>query len=370
MDQTSPKKKLTPPIIAGIVAGAVVLVLAGAYCGLCAWVSGNGRLLPGTVAQNTTQTVTLDLGGLTQEAAVEYMTNSMQDHMDELSLTLKYGEDQSVTISGSLLDVDPQAAVAFSLDDKKSRNFLTLGLAWLGAGSDPAPLSLSSSSFTPEGKKQVQEYIDQIAEALYVAPVDFRYELKDNALELTLGTDGAQVDKDALMKQITQALATGETSLTVETEAVPCAELTGEILSELVYQELYKIVKHGVSAEQKTFLYQYSNIMFEDDAEYDFGLLTDGYRKFVSHLRDIYPKAKIVLLSGSMLSGKPLDDVKRAMDTVVSERKQAGDSEVYRFDMSPQTGSLGYGANWHPSMRQQQKMANELTAYLKELMNW
>ena len=237
MDQTSPKKKLTPPIIAGIVAGAVVLVLAGAYCGLCAWVSGNGRLLPGTVAQNTTQTVTLDLGGLTQEAAVEYMTNSMQDHMDELSLTLKYGEDQSVTISGSLLDVDPQAAVAFSLDDKKSRNFLTLGLAWLGAGSDPAPLSLSSSSFTPEGKKQVQEYIDQIAEALYVAPVDFRYELKDNALELTLGTDGAQVDKDALMEQITQALATGETSLTVETEAVPCAELTGEILSELVYQE-------------------------------------------------------------------------------------------------------------------------------------
>ena len=71
-----------------------------------------------------------------------------------------------------------------------------------------------------------------------------------------------------------------------------------------------------------------------------------------------------------MLSGKPLDDVKRAMDTVVSERKQAGDSEVYRFDMSPQTGSLRYGANWHPSMRQQQKMANELTAYLKELMNW
>ena len=106
------------------------------------------------------------------------------------------------------------------------------------------------------------------------------------------------------------------------------------------------------------------------DGKYDFGLLTDGYRKFVSHLRDIYPKAKIVLLSGSMLSGKPLDDVKRAMDTVVSERKQAGDSEVYRFDMSPQTGALGYGANWHPSMRQQQKMANELTAYLKELMNW
>lgn len=106
------------------------------------------------------------------------------------------------------------------------------------------------------------------------------------------------------------------------------------------------------------------------DGKYDFNLLTDGYRKFIAHLRDTYPKAKLVLLSGSMLSGKPLEDVKRAMDTVVEERKQAGDMEVYRFDMSPQTGSLGYGANWHPSMRQQQKMATELTAYLKTLMNW
>lgn len=106
------------------------------------------------------------------------------------------------------------------------------------------------------------------------------------------------------------------------------------------------------------------------DGKYDFGLLTDAYRKFVAHLRAIYPEAKLLLLTGSMLSGKPLADVKRALDTVQAERKQAGDTEVYRFDMLPQTGSLGYGANWHPSMRQQQKMANELTAYLKALMNW
>ena len=237
MEQTTPQKKLTPPIIAGIVAGGLVLVLAGAYCGLCAWVSGNGRLLPGTVAQNSAQTVTVDLGGLTQEAAVEYMASSMQEHMDELSLTLKYGEDQSLTISGSLLDINPQAAVEVGLEDKQSRGFFSLGLAWLGAGDAPAPLSLSSSSFTPQGEKQVQEYIDQIAEALYVAPVDFTYELKENALSLTLGTEGAQVNKEALKEQISQAMATGKTSLTVETEPVPCAELTGEKLSKLVYRE-------------------------------------------------------------------------------------------------------------------------------------
>ena len=237
MEHVRSKIKLTPPIIAGIVAGAAVLVLAGAYCGLCAWVSGNGRLLPGTIAQNHTQTVTLDLGGLTQDAAVEYMTSSMKEHLDTLELTLNYGEDQKVTISGSLLDVDPQAAVEYGMEEKKSRGFFSLGLAWLGAGSDPDPLSLSSSSFTPEGEKQVKEYIDQIAEAMHKDPVDFTYKLEDNSLKVTMGTDGAEVDKDALLEQISNALATGETSLTVETKPIPCAELTGEILSELVYQE-------------------------------------------------------------------------------------------------------------------------------------
>ncbi len=237
MEHVRSKKKLTPPIIAGIVAGAAVLVLAGAYCGLCAWVSGNGRLLPGTIAQNNTQTVTLDLGGLTQDAAVEYMTSSIKEHLDTLELTLNYGEDQKVTISGSLLDVDPQAAVEYGMEEKKSRSFFSLGLAWLGAGSDPDPLSLSSSSFTPGGEKQVKEYIDQIAEAMHKDPVDFTYKLGDNSLKVTMGTDGAEVDKDALLEQISNALATGETSLTVESKPSEGGGLTGEILSELVYQE-------------------------------------------------------------------------------------------------------------------------------------
>ena len=82
------------------------------------------------------------------------------------------------------------------------------------------------------------------------------------------------------------------------------------------------------------------------------------------------PKPKIVLLTGPMMTGRALKDVKRALDTITAERRQAGDAEVYRFDLSPQTGALGYGAGWHPSMRQQQKTANELTAYLKVLMGW
>ena len=111
-----------------------------------------------------------------------------------------------------------------------------------------------------------------------------------------------------------------------------------------------------------------TNDVSED--KYDMKLLTGAYRRFVARLRDVYPKAKIVLLTGCMLNGRQLADVKKALDTVTAERREAGDGEVYRFDMSPQTGSLGYAPGWHPTMRQHRKMAVELTSYLKKLMNW
>jgi hypothetical protein len=43
---------------------------------------------------------------------------------------------------------------------------------------------------------------------------------------------------------------------------------------------------------------------------------------------------------------------------------------VFRFDFTPQTGDIGYGASWHPSKWQHEKMAAELTAYLRSLMKW
>ena len=75
------------------------------------------------------------------------------------------------------------------------------------------------------------------------------------------------------------------------------------------------------------------------------------------------PDAKIVLLTGSMMSGQELADVTGALDRVASSREG-----VYRFDMTPQDGSLGFGADYHPSARQAEKMASELTAYLRGII--
>ena len=95
-----------------------------------------------------------------------------------------------------------------------------------------------------------------------------------------------------------------------------------------------------------------------------------GYQEVLRQVREGNPQAAIVLLSGSMLNGKELALAKKLMDEVADEAHRAGDQRVYRFDFSPQTGSLKFGASWHPSLWQHEKMAAELTAYLRELMQW
>lgn len=47
--------------------------------------------------------------------------------------------------------------------------------------------------------------------------------------------------------------------------------------------------------------------------------------------------------------------VQRALDRVAAAMRKDGDNAFFRFDMSPQDGSLGYGAGYHPSMRQAER---------------
>lgn len=103
---------------------------------------------------------------------------------------------------------------------------------------------------------------------------------------------------------------------------------------------------------------------------YDTQLLENAYRDFLATVRGNYPQAKIVLLSGCMLNGKALSDVKAALNKVTAEARTAGDNQVYRFDLTPQDGSLGYGASWHPSKAQQMKSAEELIPFIQKITGW
>lgn len=103
---------------------------------------------------------------------------------------------------------------------------------------------------------------------------------------------------------------------------------------------------------------------------YDIKKIESGYNEFVKTLRSHYPNAKIVLLTGTMMSGKPLDDVKKALDKAQAEAVRRGDNNVFRFDMTPLDPDGEFGADYHPSSASHISMADELTGFLKNLMKW
>lgn len=103
---------------------------------------------------------------------------------------------------------------------------------------------------------------------------------------------------------------------------------------------------------------------------YDVNLLTEAFKKFIKTLRTNYPNAKIVLLTGTMLKGQRLEDVKKAHREAIADAKARGDNEVYSFDFTPDDGSLGKGVFNHPSRKRHEKMAEELVPFLREIMGW
>lgn len=103
---------------------------------------------------------------------------------------------------------------------------------------------------------------------------------------------------------------------------------------------------------------------------YDTKLLTDAFKKFLVTLRSHYPKAKIVLLTGTMLNGKRLADVKQAHKEAIADAKARGDNQVYSFDFTPDDGSLGKGVFNHPSRKRHEKMAEELVPFLRQITGW
>ena len=103
---------------------------------------------------------------------------------------------------------------------------------------------------------------------------------------------------------------------------------------------------------------------------FDLTLLKQNYHKLLKMVRQHNPNAKIVFLTGTMLYEKECALQKQVLNEVAAEAKKAGDKEVYRFDMEPINGEKWYGNDWHPNVYMDEKMAGELTAYLRKLMNW
>ena len=103
---------------------------------------------------------------------------------------------------------------------------------------------------------------------------------------------------------------------------------------------------------------------------YDLKLLKQSYQKLLKMVRQHNPKSKIVFLTGTMLYNQELQTAIQMLNEIADEAQKAGDKEVYRFDMPHIDGDVFLGNDWHPNVYQDEKMAGELTAYLRKLMGW
>ena len=102
----------------------------------------------------------------------------------------------------------------------------------------------------------------------------------------------------------------------------------------------------------------------QNDGIQDSATFCGTYLRFVGHLRQVYPKAQIVLLSSPMGNAELTAVLKRYIGGVVSA---SGDAQVSSFFFSRQWTS---GCAGHPDLREQLEIARELTEYLKNLMRW
>jgi len=97
------------------------------------------------------------------------------------------------------------------------------------------------------------------------------------------------------------------------------------------------------------------------------------YIKFVAKLISLYPHAKIICANGSTLrddwpAGKKCwTRVQASIQKVQEHFKAKGNINIYTFFFTQQ--SAPYGEDYHPSLTTHTKMAEELTTFIKTVVN-
>lgn len=100
------------------------------------------------------------------------------------------------------------------------------------------------------------------------------------------------------------------------------------------------------------------------------------YVSLLKQVRDVYPDAFILVVSGPMLTdefpvGVPSATLSRQyIDEAVATFKSAGGGNLDVLHLPADDGSRGYGCSHHPSKATHRWMAEQITAALKSKLGW
>ncbi len=97
---------------------------------------------------------------------------------------------------------------------------------------------------------------------------------------------------------------------------------------------------------------------------------TTAYADLVQEVRGQYAGAVIYCAVGPMLSGENLNSARDYISSVVNDMNSSGDTKVKFIEFPAQTGALGFGEDWHPSVRTHQLMADQLANRIRSDLGW
>jgi lysophospholipase L1-like esterase len=145
--------------------------------------------------------------------------------------------------------------------------------------------------------------------------------------------------------------------------------------------ELYDRVLPNEAESTWNFAKQVPNAVLINLATNDFGAgipdeagWTGAYKAFIARVRRNYPQAHIYCAIGPMMGdwgeGKPLTTLRSYLSKTVTDVRATGDTKVHLIDFGTQDAKNGFGADWHPNIKTNQLMAEQLVQTLRKDLNW
>jgi Carbohydrate esterase 2 N-terminal/GDSL-like Lipase/Acylhydrolase family len=105
----------------------------------------------------------------------------------------------------------------------------------------------------------------------------------------------------------------------------------------------------------------------QNDGIQDSALFCGAYNQFIAKLRVYYPHADIICITSPMAGPVLTAAMKNYLTAIVSYNNAQGDKKVHSYFF---TKRYNHGCGGHPDVNEHQQIAQELTLYIKGLMQW
>ena len=216
-----------------IIAGVVVLCLLGGYCMLCALGQPSDRALPHT------RVMGIDVGDKTTQQISQVLSNDLTSQAEDRSVVFCVTGEENFTVDvpADSIRIDCGQTAAKAMAAGKGEGFFRRGAVFLHclkAGQDVTPVI--------SGTDQLDSLLTDMDEQISKPVEESSWFVGETQLEITKGTPGYRVDREAVKKSVLEMLAKGDT---VKTGTVTPQFTTDPVYVEpqpLDFQKMYDSV--------------------------------------------------------------------------------------------------------------------------------